>query len=264
MNMNAITIEYEGKSYTLLAEGKVRLIRDLELARILGMKRLRDIRKLIRRHLSSLGTVSRYHAAKPHISDGDEFRATVARNSDGDGRGRPEEGFDLTEEQALFVAAKAETEQATAILKTIIGLFLQAVRGELTGPAPSRELVALQSEIAVLRTETKEIKAALDRQSTGALGRPYAKRLLKIIREQTDLEAGSHKRGSREWNRLRSSRDSALRDVLEWRGSWARCPHSAAHVDNMLAALAHGLRDRRPRAVQLRLVPDETGAKARR
>ncbi len=59
--------------------------KDTDLAKRLGFSRPRDIRSLIERHAEALGAfggLSRYHAAKV-------------------GMGRPDEGFWLTEAQAL-------------------------------------------------------------------------------------------------------------------------------------------------------------------
>lgn len=104
----------EGQRVRLVRVGaEAHRIQDLELARLLGFERPRDVRKLIDRWAADLGEVSRHRGAKPSGSQG----------------GRPEEGYLLSEEQALFITAKSETEKATEILKVIIAVFVAARRG---------------------------------------------------------------------------------------------------------------------------------------
>jgi hypothetical protein len=93
----------------LSRRGDQHLIRDLDLARLLGYELTYDIRKLIARWEPEIGVV-----------------ATVAKTS-GDRGGRPSLEFWLTEEQALFIAVKSETPNAIAVTKQIIRVFQDAV-----------------------------------------------------------------------------------------------------------------------------------------
>ena len=91
-------------------------ISDLELARKLGYEhRLRDLRKRIKRYIDD------------KILNDVEVRATVAQTSGG----RPGIMYMLNEQQALFVAARCETEIAHEILKEMIQVFTLARRGML-------------------------------------------------------------------------------------------------------------------------------------
>ena len=83
-------------------------IKDLVLAERLGFERLRDIRKLIARHMGELlryGAISRHHGAKS-------------------GRGRPETGFLLNEAQTLLVCMLSETERAADVREEVIKVYM--------------------------------------------------------------------------------------------------------------------------------------------
>lgn len=86
-------------------------IRDVDLAERLGYGRPADIRELVRRLIASkkLNEIA--------------LIRTVRKSG-----GRPAEEFWLTEEQALFVAARSETPRAVLILKAIIDVFMAARR----------------------------------------------------------------------------------------------------------------------------------------
>lgn len=86
-------------------------ILDLELARKLGFARPRTVRDLIQRLIRD-----------GKLNDSD-IRRTVRQTR---GLGRPATEFWLTMEQALYVAAKSETETADEILKAMIKVFLAA------------------------------------------------------------------------------------------------------------------------------------------
>jgi len=137
----AEVIQHGGYAVSLVRCDDVARIQDLELARLLGFARPHDIRELVDRWESALGPV--FRAA----------RKTSARG------GRPGREYLLTEEQALFITAKSETERATEILKVIIAVFIAARKGgaqvvEHTTPA------AMPGEVdkllAVLNTQIDE------------------------------------------------------------------------------------------------------------
>lgn len=143
-----VVIEQAGAQYHLTrGEDGAPLVKDLELARWLGFERSRKIRELINRWSAELGHVSPYRGAKPSGPEG----------------GRPEEGYLLTEQQALFIAAKSETPRATEILKQIIAVFV-AVR---QGVAEHKTPAALppgwsMRKLADIMDKVEQLREALD------------------------------------------------------------------------------------------------------
>jgi hypothetical protein len=98
-------------------------IRDVDLAERLGYQRRRNIRDLIRR------LIAESKLRDVHV------RRTVQRTQmpgKGGVRQTDIEEFWLTEAQALFVIAKSETPEATALLQEVIEVFRLAIRGLLT------------------------------------------------------------------------------------------------------------------------------------
>lgn len=116
-----IAIELAGAGYELLTsdDGREPLVRDLELARWLGFGTDYKVRDLIGRWVPELGEV-----------------LTMAVKTSDRG-GRPGREYHLTEEQALFIAAKSETPRATQILKAMIAVFMEARRRLGLGAADS-------------------------------------------------------------------------------------------------------------------------------
>lgn len=107
-----IPVEHNGNEWLLYRSDGAPMVKDLDVARWLGFERLREFRRLIERHLESLGEVSRYRDAKPPSPSG----------------GRPGAGYLLREEQALYLAAKSETPNARQVLKAMIVVFMEARR----------------------------------------------------------------------------------------------------------------------------------------
>ncbi|CAH1672352.1 MULTISPECIES: Bro-N domain-containing protein [unclassified Chelatococcus] len=80
--------------------------RDIDIAERLGFERPRAIRELIARHMEALltfGGISPYRTAKI-------------------GRGRPEEGYCLNEEQALYIASVSQAPKASEVRIMLISL----------------------------------------------------------------------------------------------------------------------------------------------
>lgn len=132
---NNVVIEKAGEKFHMTRnEVGEPLVKDLELARWLGFENQYKIRDLVQRHAHNLGEVVsmvektssrdvlRHGAAKPG-----EVSATVAETSKQGGR--PGKTYYLTEQQALFIAAKSETSRATEVLKQIIEVFVAVRRG---------------------------------------------------------------------------------------------------------------------------------------
>lgn len=102
-----------------MRDGEARIL-DTDLAVRLAFDRPRDIRKLIKRYevdLSKIGVC-----------------ATVALTS-GEAGGRPGKAYYLNKKQAIFITAKSETDEATAITIEIIERFDAYERGEASVPA---------------------------------------------------------------------------------------------------------------------------------
>ena len=135
------------------------LVRDLDLGEWLGFDRPRDVRKIIERHLPSLGEVSRHRGAKPlKVSKG----------------GRPEEVYYLTEAQALKVVAKSETELADRILDHVIQVYLalrhggeQALPPDWRAQQEQRQR-EMQHMLELRRLELERERLTFDRQQRQA------------------------------------------------------------------------------------------------
>lgn len=142
-----VVVQHEGAAWPLWRRrGELEpLALDLDVARWLEYQDIHKIRQLIARYRPDLGRVS----------------AMVAETSSKGGR--PGRGYYLTEPQALFLAAKSETPRATAVLKTLIAVFLQA-RRQAGGGAQLPlfgEAGALAAELAALRAEVAGLRADL-------------------------------------------------------------------------------------------------------
>jgi hypothetical protein len=97
-------------------------VQDLRLGEALGFAEPVDIRKLIRRN----GDELQKHGG---------FFATMAKNGDPLGRGRPGEEYWLNEPQSILVCMFARTDRAAEIRREIIEVFMAWRRGHLS-PAP--------------------------------------------------------------------------------------------------------------------------------
>lgn len=85
---------------------------DLTLAEALEFSRLRDIRKIVERHMAALKRFG-------------EVCATVAqtlKNKDNSG-GRPGKAYYLNKKQALYICTKSETENATEVTIQMVEVF---------------------------------------------------------------------------------------------------------------------------------------------
>lgn len=106
-----VTVEMNGAPWALWrqsSESKIPLAKDLDVARWLGYSDPHMIRRLIDRYSDELGGVS------------------VTATETGAQGGRPGRAYYLNDEQALFIAAKSDTPNANAVLKTMIVLFKKA------------------------------------------------------------------------------------------------------------------------------------------
>ncbi len=100
-------------------------ILDLRIAERLGFDRPRDIRKLVERNRAELEAYG-------------EFCATVAQNSDSQGRGRPGTDYWLNEPQVLLVCMLSRTPAAAAVRREVIRVFMAWRWGQLPTAKPAR------------------------------------------------------------------------------------------------------------------------------
>lgn len=106
----AVTID--GVEYPTYRDNQGReVMQDLDVARALELADRHKIRPLIRKHAAELGEVSARQAETPATG------------------GRPGLAYYLTEDQALFIAAKCRTKAATAQLKRLIAVYMEARKG---------------------------------------------------------------------------------------------------------------------------------------
>ena len=128
-----------------MMQGELRIL-DTDLAERLGFERPRDIRKLIKRY--------EFDLAKMGVC------ATVAQTS-GEAGGRPAAAYYLNKKQAIFITAKSDTVEATAITIEIIERFDAYERGGENGsfkvPTPMREApqIAIDAQDRIEALESK-------------------------------------------------------------------------------------------------------------
>lgn len=145
-------------------------IRDLDLAERLGYARRHNIRDLIRRLIAS-GELRDVHVVRT-------VRKTQMPGKSGVREVEVDE-FWLTEDQALFIVARSETEIAGQLLREVIEVFRLAIRGLLT---PGRAHGAEARLAMFLLTERQQVERFL---STG------------LIREICKLYGYDHRDGDR-------------------------------------------------------------------
>ena len=165
-------------------------IRDLDLAEKLGFTQPRDIRKLIKRFVSA-GDLP-----------GVDWRATVARQSTGNGASREyttQEAW-LTEAQALFVIAKSETEKAKHLLREMIAVVMLVRRGLLRMSA-NDELAADVASLKVQTAANTQAIADLTKLVTTTLSE-FGKALTAVVSDVAAIRANQHGAGERPGEQL--------------------------------------------------------------
>ncbi len=96
-------------------------ILDLRLAEVLGFERPRVIRELIARHENAL---SRFAEVCRTVRQTPEMNGSEAKG------GRPAKAYWLTKKQAIYIASKSETDNATDILIHVIEVFDAVTQGK--------------------------------------------------------------------------------------------------------------------------------------
>lgn len=127
---------------------------DLDLAKCLGLRRHRDIRKLIDRNKSEL---ERFGTC-----------ATVARVV----RGNPVKEYWLNEEQALLISALSDGENAAEVRHMLIKVFVAWRRGHLVSPTDSTPVglhVLSKSDIAIIGNVVKNCTGVVIREQLAEL-----------------------------------------------------------------------------------------------
>lgn len=110
---------------------------DLRLAELLGYKRPRKIREVIRRNMAELVVHEQapYDGAQiPTIID-DGISPHHGAKFPVRGRGRPEEGFLLNEAQAILITMFSRTDTAAEVRRQIIAVFIAWRHGRLGIPS---------------------------------------------------------------------------------------------------------------------------------
>jgi hypothetical protein len=239
---------------------------DVVLAEHLGYERPRDVRKLIERLKNG-----------QNLADS-EVCATVSRTSAKGGR--PATEYWLTEEQALYVAAKSETTKADAILKQIIRVFVAARKGLLPQqqqPAPVLDVEgltkAIVEAIAVAMVPIMVQLATRVAAQVSASPRVNAeapKDQIAAIREYI-YHAACYRLSSGVSKDIKSARakvESDLRDRVKWfgRGSQlrrmppdlaAQALHQARLICEDEQKRANAIHENRPTQLSLALVDDD-------
>lgn len=138
-------------AFTAWASDDEPRMRDVALAERLGFKEVRAVRKLIKR-LADDGKMPGIHV-----------RDTVSRTSMPRGGEREVKVTEywLTEAEALYLAAKSETDAADAMLREMIRVYMLARRGLLPQAGLDRAMFTALSEIRAVQTEQQ---AAIARQ----------------------------------------------------------------------------------------------------
>lgn len=115
-----LSIQVEGTALAFVrpATGGDPLMEDLDLAKLLKFKRPADIRRLIDQHEKNLGVIIR----APRKIPGAVGRPSMVRL--------------LNRDQALYIAAKSETDEAVRLLRVIIRGFVMAMEGGQPLPPP--------------------------------------------------------------------------------------------------------------------------------
>lgn len=127
--MNALTI----RDLSVVA-GEPR-VHDLKIANSLGMRRPRDIRQLIDRNMAELRTYG--ELARCGTAQNQQLPHIDAKRGRGRPKGSGQRGFYLSEAQALLICMFAQTENAAAVRRQLIEVFMAYRAGELrAAPQP--------------------------------------------------------------------------------------------------------------------------------
>lgn len=124
--------------------GEPRIL-DIRLAEALGYERPADIRPMIERHVEALERL------------GGIIR-TVRKNV---GRGRPANECWLTKRQAIYIAAKSETDRAVEITIQVVEVFDAVTSGRPLGAEPTVPVAAHRRRPPLARTDDVSRLAAL-------------------------------------------------------------------------------------------------------
>ncbi|MCU0684417.1 MAG: hypothetical protein MUF34_19605 [Polyangiaceae bacterium] len=184
------------EDFAVAAYDGVRVVRDLELAERLKMKKLRGIRTDIIKPLIARGGL------KNGAMNGGGSAAAVLEPlfwavetivEGGNGAKQQVTEFWLNEAAALRVAQESETEEADRIKNALVRVFLLAKRGDLPGqrpdPTPKPQPVALPGPSVLSEAEVRAGTAAIELAvETNQIGKAEAAvHLARLIRGKLDI-----------------------------------------------------------------------------
>ena len=178
-------------------------VRDIDLAEMLGFERPRNIRNLIRRHMPELlryGGISLQLEAKPPGQPG-----------------RPEEFYELNEQQALLVCMFARTERAEEVREHIIRVYTAWRRGQAPA-APGQAIPDIDTPPFLNHHERNSIRT-WQGQRDAYLAKAAAcdERIKDKLAESKERHALDRRMGDIEFNHLRLMEEIATRREREWR-----------------------------------------------
>jgi hypothetical protein len=162
--MNEI-IKIHGWTLTKTEGADEPLVPDTEIAAKLGYKRPGNIRKLITRMVNA-GQLDRCSTVEHRPENG----------------GRAVEAYLLTEQQALKVIARSETQVADKILDEVIAVYMAWRKGQLPAPAPATP--------ALDASQVQQIIAATAAATAQAMA-PMIKALAESLRPAPALPPAS-------------------------------------------------------------------------
>lgn len=176
--LGVVTIEGEGYTTYRNQRGEEVML-DLDIAKVLELADPHKIRPLIVKYRNELGEVS----------------ARRAETSSPTG-GRPGLACYLTEEQALFIAAKCRTKAATAQLKRLIAVYMAARQGngaaavamaQGNGDSPAEVLEEVKVPRLMLNELVAELRAGREESQAN---REERRATLNLIMQVTQRLAG--------------------------------------------------------------------------
>ncbi|WP_421697546.1 hypothetical protein [Ancylobacter sp.] len=183
---------------TVLPVTEETTMQDLQLARVLGYKRLTNIRNLIGRHRASLEAIGSLLQREAMIETGK-------------GASREVTEFHLTKAQATFLIAKAGTKEADSALILVSEAFAMLMEGKLVAvdEAAQAELDAAAERAAERRRLMREEKDDFSRILKGFSKSPSRSVIghkpdgTPILRELTPFEKQREERQAAQKRRSR-------------------------------------------------------------
>lgn len=205
---------------TLQNFGQGILVRDLDLARLLGFGRDRDIRQLIGRMMRA---TDRRAARFKHVHQGTVFQQQGTRH--GGIRTFRVQEYWLTRAQALLVASQSKLPRAWEVTEAVVesfhALLLPAPAPAIVLPDPletiAAELQQQRDQMAQCLERMSLLEQALQARSTPhvAIGRDSAREILNRIGWAADVGV-PRQRSLRAWSGIRKHFEGLVRKAAGW------------------------------------------------